>query len=271
MANKRILITGASSGIGAATVALFKQAGDEVTSLDIKDAPPGTDQPIHCDMSDPKSIDAALAQLDGNFDCLLNIAGVPGTVPADLIMGVNTLGLKRVTEGLIDRLNSGGAIVNIASIAGFNWARHLKDINELLAIDDWDAAASWCKQRDMDSNTAYHFSKECVVAYTMQLAGRALERGLRANSISPGPVATPILPDFKEQAGHGQLDWVIDVIGRAAEPADIGNVVQYLATGPSEFINGQDITVDRGFSAGLAMGWVDKNESPLMKARAAKS
>lgn len=269
MSKKRILMTGASSGIGAATCGLLNTAGDEVITLDIKDAPAGSAQHIHCDMSDPASIDAALAQIEGNFDCLLNIAGVPGTVPPALIMAVNTLGLKRVTEALFDRLNDNGAVVNIASIAGFNWARHLKDINELLAIDEWDAAGKWCDAREMDGNTAYHFSKECVVVYTMQLAGRGIKRGIRVNSISPGPVATPLLPDFKEQAGSGQLDWVIDTIGRAAEPVDIGHVVQYLATGPAAFVNGQDIVVDRGFSAGLAMGWVDKNESPLLKARAA--
>ncbi len=267
--SKRILMTGASSGIGAASAELFVAAGDEVVSLDIKAAPAGVSAHIHCDMSDPASIDAAVAQLDGEFDALLNIAGVPGTVAPALILAVNTLGLKHLTEAVFARLRRGGAIVNIASIAGFNWARHLKDINELLAIDDFAAARAWCAGREMDGNTAYHFSKECVVVYTMQLAGRALARGLRANAISPGPVATPLLPDFKAQAGSGQLDWVIETIGRAAEPADIANVVQYLATGASDFVNGQDIVVDRGFSAGLAMGWVDKNESPLLKARAA--
>ena len=76
-----------------------------------------------------------------------------------------------------------------------------------------------------------------------------------------------MLPDFKEQAGSGQLDWVIDVIGRAAEPGEIAEVVKYLATGPSSFVNGRDLIVDRGFSAGIATGWIDKNSSPLVKAR----
>ena len=271
MSAKRILITGASSGIGAATTARYAANGDEVTSLDVKDAPPGATSHVHCDMSDPASIDQALTQLDGNFDVLLNIAGVPGTVSPDLIMRVNTIGLRRVTERVLDRLNPGGAIVSVASIAGFNWARHIKDIRELLAIDDFEQAAAWCAAREMDGDTAYHFSKECVVVYTMEIAGRALERGLRANSVSPGPVATPLLPAFKEQAGQGQLDWVIETIGRAAEPEDIADVIEYLATGPSAFINGRDITIDRGFSAGLAMGWIDKHESPLLKARAQAS
>ena len=271
MTAKRILLTGASSGIGAACAGLFHAAGDEVTSLDIKDAPAGAAHHLHCDMSEPASIDAALAALEGNFDVLLNVAGVPGTLDPLLIMRVNTLGLKHLTEAMLERLNPGGAIVNIASIAGFNWGRHLKDISELLAIDDFDAALAWCEARDMDGNAAYHFSKECVVVYTMQLAALGPQRGIRANSVSPGPVATPLLPAFKEQAGQGQLDWVIDSIGRAAEPLDIANVVQYLATGPSAYVNGRDLIVDGGFTAGLTMGWIDKNESPLVKARAARS
>lgn len=267
---RRILLSGASSGIGAACAARFAAAGDEVTSLDIKPAPPGAALHLHCDLGDPAAIDAAVAALSGEYDVLLNVAGVPGTVDPELIMRVNTLGLKHLTEAVFARLRAGGAIVSIASIAGFNWARHLKDITELLALDDFDQALAWCRARDMDGNAAYHFSKECVVVYMMQLAGRALARDLRANSVSPGPVATPLLPDFKAQAGAGQLDWVIESIGRAAEPMDIANVVYFLAGPDSSFVNGRDLIVDRGFTAGLATGWVDKNQSPLLKARAAQ-
>jgi len=270
MAGKRIIVSGSSSGIGAACVALHLAAGDDVVSLDIKPAPPGVSRHITCDLTEPASIAAALSALDGRYDALLNVAGVPGTVDPERIMRVNTLGLRMLSAGLLDRLDAGGAIVNVASIAGFNWARHLADIQALMATPDYDAGVAWCREHPMDGNTAYHFSKECVVVYTMQMAGACLARGLRCNSVSPGPVATPLLPDFKEQAGGGQLDWVIETIGRAAEPRDIAEVIQYLATGASGFVNGRDIVIDRGFSAGLAMGWIDKNESPLLKARAAR-
>lgn len=270
MPKKRILLTGASTGIGAATAKLFAENDAEIVSLDIKDAPEDSNNHIYCDLSDPDVIDEVVGKLEGKFDALLNIAGVPGTVPADTIMRVNTIGLRRLTEGVFEKLNDNAAIVNVASIAGFNWARRLKDHLELLAIDDFNEAVAWCANRDMDGNTAYHFSKEAVVVYSMQLAGRGIKRGIRANSVSPGPVATPLLPAFKEQAGHGQLDWVISEIGRAAEPEDIGQVIFYLASEQSNCVNGVDITVDRGFSAGLAMGWVDKNQSPIMKARAAE-
>jgi NAD(P)-dependent dehydrogenase (short-subunit alcohol dehydrogenase family) len=208
-------------------------------------------------MADPASIDAAVAVIEGPIDALLNIAGLPGTVAPELIMRVNTLGLRHITQALFDRIQHGGAIVNVASIAGVNWARHLKDIDELLSTPSYDAGVAWCAAHSMDGNTAYHFSKECVVVYTMRMAGPALARGLRCNSVSPGPVATPLLPNFKEQAGSGQIEWVIDGIGRAAEPGEIAEVVKYLATGPASFVNGRDLIVDRGFSSLL------KNTSKL--------
>ncbi len=270
MQKKRILLTGASTGIGAATATIFAENGAEIVSLDIKEAPEHSNKHIYCDLSNPSAIDEAIEKLEGTFDALLNIAGVPGTVPAETIMRVNTIGLRQLTERVFEKLNNNAAIVNVASIAGFNWARRLKDHLELLAIDDYNEAVAWCANRDMDGNTAYHFSKEAVVVYSMQLAGRGIKRGIRANSVSPGPVATPLLPAFKEQAGHGQLDWVISEIGGAAEPDDIGRAIFYLASEQSNCINGVDITIDRGFSAGLAMGWVDKNQSPIMKARAAE-
>lgn len=267
MSRKRILLTGASSGIGHACCELLVASGVDVVSLDIKAAPPGVASHIHCDMADPKSIDAAFAQINGRFDALLNVAGVPGTVDPLLIMKVNVLGLRHLSQLMLERLNEGGAIVNIASVAGFNWQRRYAQLQELLATPDFEAGVRWCEAHPMDGNDAYHFSKEAVVVYTMQLAGPALRRGVRCNSISPGPVDTPLLPDFKTQAGPGQIDWVIEKIGRAASPHDIANVVLFLATGPSEFINGRDLVVDRGLYAGLTTGWIDKNESPLLKRR----
>lgn len=267
MARKRILLTGASSGIGRACCELLAADGDEVVGLDIQAAPPQAAQHVQCDLSEPDSIDAALRQIDGRFDALLNVAGVPGTVDPALIMRVNILGLKHLTEAVIDRLNPGGAIVSVASIAGFNWQRRLAQLTQFLAQPDFAAGLRWFEQHPLDANGAYHFSKEAVVVYTMQLAGPARSRGLRCNSVSPGPVDTPLLPAFKIQAGAGQLDWVIEQTGGASTPMDIAHVLRFLATGPSDCINGRDLAVDRGLTAGLVTGWIDKNDSPLLNSR----
>ena len=264
---KRIVLTGAASGIGAATAALLRADGDRVISLDRQPAGADVAQHIDCDLADPVSIDAAIAQIEGPIDALLNVAGLPGTATPELVIRVNLLGLRHLTEALLPRIRSGGALVNIASIAGFTWQRHLAEIDDFLACPDYEAGLAWWKQSERDGNAAYLFSKECVVVYTMRLAGPARARGLRCNSVSPGPVDTPILPDFVAQAGEGQMDWVIEQSGRAATPRDIAEVVRFFATGPSRWINGRDLIVDGGFSAGLTAGWIDKNSSPAVQRR----
>lgn len=264
MAGKTIVLTGASSGIGAATAEILVGEGHKLITLDIKDAAPGAAQHIHCDMNDPAAIDTAVAQIDGDIDGLLNVAGVPGTVSPEVVIGVNTLGLRHLTNALTGRLTDGGAIVNIASIAGFSWQRRINEINEFLDTPDFASGLAWWEANKADLRIdPYSFSKECVVVLTMRQAGEALKRGARANSVSPGPVETPILPDFKRQAGEGQLDWVIGKTGRAAQPRDIAEVVCFLATGPSRWVNGRDIIVDGGYSAGITARWIDTSDAPV--------
>jgi len=85
---KRVLLTGASTGIGNATLQRLVAGGHDVTTLDVKDAPVGTAQHSHCDLSDPASIDAVVDQLDGPFDGLGNITGLAGSMGVELVLRV---------------------------------------------------------------------------------------------------------------------------------------------------------------------------------------
>jgi len=266
MAEKTLVLTGAASGIGAATSEILQKQGHRIISLDVKDPPSGVAQHIHCDLNDPDAIDAAAAAIDGEIDGLLNVAGVPGTLPAEVVVGVNLLGLRYLSELLQPRIRPGGAIVNIASIAGFTWQRRAKEINEFLDTADFQSGLAWWEAHKDDLNIdPYSFSKESVVVLTMRQAGTALGLGCRANSVSPGPVETPILPDFKQQAGEEQIDWVISKTGRAAQPADIAEVVCFLATEGSRWVNGRDIIVDGGYSAGISARWIDTSDAPARR------
>jgi NAD(P)-dependent dehydrogenase (short-subunit alcohol dehydrogenase family) len=255
----RALLTGASTGIGQATVARLVAAGHEVVTLDIKDAPEGSTRHVHCDLSEPASIDAAMNELEGPFDALCNIAGVAGSMGAELVLRVNVYGLRHLTEGLLatGAIARGGSIVSVASLAGRMWERHLDRIAALDAAEDFAAGIEVAKAYERGGPTAYVLSKEWVVAYTQRLAGRVLSEGIRVNCVSPGPVDTPLFPYFEKDAGPELMAWMNRQIGRAATPDDQAQVIAWLAVGDSGWVNGVDLPVDGGLSAGLRVGWAN--------------
>ena len=251
-----ILLTGGSSGVGEATAKQLLARGHKVVSLDIK---PSTNPDIthhHCDLSDPASIDGVLADLTGPYSSVLNVAGVPMAVGNELTMKVNYFGLRYFTEKVWDRIADGGTVVNVASIAGNNWRKRRGLLMEMMAIEDFDEGVAWWNKNEETVGTdAYTFSKEAVVVYTMRLAGKGLARGIRVNDVGPGPVETPILPDFTNDVGADVMQSMIDVVGRSAQPSDIGEALVTLAEGQISWLNGQHIIVDGGLMAGLSSGW----------------
>ena len=118
---KRILVTGSSSGIGLETARLLSEQGAEVLGLDINKGFDHVDEFYRADLSDPRTIDALIDVLPEDIDGLVNNAGLPPTQPANRLLLVNWLGLKRLTHGLIPKLTDAASIVNVASLAGHGW------------------------------------------------------------------------------------------------------------------------------------------------------
>ena len=263
-----VLVTGAASGIGAATAALLVDQGREVVSLDVKEPSGAVAEHHHVDLADPDSIDSVVERLDGPYAALVNVAGVPGTVGADLTMRVNLLGLRHLTEAILPRLADGGAIANVSSIAANTWRKRRELIGELLDTPGYDSGVDWWAEHGATVGTdPYTFFKEAVVVYTMRMVGAARHRGIRCNDVAPGPVETPILPDFEQVTGRDQMRWMIESVGRAARPADIAEVLVWLATGDNAWVNGQHIQVDGGFSSGITTGWIDRSTAPTARSR----
>lgn len=267
--SKRILLTGASTGIGNATLQRLVAGGHEVVNLDIKDAPDGAAEHHHCDVSDPASIESVVAGLEGTFDGLGNIAGVAGSMGAELVLRVNVYGLRRITETLLaaGKINDGASIVNIASLAGMVWNRHLDRIAELDAAEDFAAGIEVAQSYERGGPAAYTLSKEWVVSYTKHLAGQVLDRGIRVNSVSPGPVDTPLFPYFEQDTGVEQMAWLNERVGRLGTPEDEAEVVTWLLVGDSGWVNGVDLPVDGGLSAGMTVGWANPKDSPASRSR----
>jgi NAD(P)-dependent dehydrogenase (short-subunit alcohol dehydrogenase family) len=117
-ADRRVIVTGCSSGIGRATAELVNDLGAEVIGLDVKPLPGAEYAIIEADLSEPESIDAAIEKVDGPVDGLFNCAGLSGRFPALDVVKVNFLGLRHLTEALVPRMPAGATIVNVASLGG---------------------------------------------------------------------------------------------------------------------------------------------------------
>ena len=133
---KRVVVTGAATGVGAALLDVLAELGPEhVTVLDVKKPTGPLDEFLEVDLSSEAAVDDAIAAIAGPVHALFNNAGVADTSPPHTVIGVNYLALRRLSESLLERMPEGAAIVNTASTAGGQWASHVAEINEVLDID----------------------------------------------------------------------------------------------------------------------------------------
>jgi NAD(P)-dependent dehydrogenase (short-subunit alcohol dehydrogenase family) len=262
---KRVVITGAYSGVGEATVELLSSLGaSEIIALDIKEPAGPISRYIETNMGDPAAIDAAVAAIDGPVDALFNNAGIAATNPALEVMKVNYLGVRHLSGALLPKIPEGGAIAITASIAGGQWPQRLAQIQELLAIDDRHKAIAWIQDHPDLVGGGYDFSKECLQVYTMRSSKSTMARGVRINSVCPGPIDTPLLPDFKKSMTEKLINWQIEQThGKLATSEDVAVALVFLGCDASRFVNGVNLNVDAGFSAALTTGQLDFSTLPL--------
>jgi len=257
---KRVVVTGGSSGVGAALVELLGEMGaSSITIVDRNEPDRGPASTfLQTDLSDPAAVSAIPERIDGPVDVLFNNAGVAGTLPAPTVIAVNVLALRRLSADLLERIPAGGAIVNTASIAGGRWPERLDAISELLAIDDWDEGLAWVEAHPEETADPYSFSKECVQVHTMRSARETMLRQVRTNSVCPAPIDTPLLPDFRVSMTDKVIDWCADQAGgRLATPREVATVLAFLGSEAASYVNGVNMLVDGGFTAGMTTGLID--------------
>ena len=218
--NKIVLVTGVSSGIGAATASLLRFHGAHVIGIDLKAPNMTLDGFVQGDLSSAESIDRLLPQLPTRIDSLCNIAGVPGTANPLLLAQVNYLGVRHLSRALLPRISAGGSIVNISSSV---------------------------TSRTPANSTVYTASKGAVDAITRTLANELGPRTIRVNSVNPGLVVTEGVhaSGFFEDAFRQKIE-AITPLGRIGQPEDIAPAVAFLASSDASWITGETLIIGGG-------------------------
>ncbi len=190
---------------------------------------------LACDMGDEDDVAKVVAAATDEFgavDILVNNSGATWGAPAeemplerfDQVMRTNVRGVfamsREVARGMIAR-ESGGAIINIASVAAFKGGRP-----------------------GGLQTAGYTASKGAVVSMTRDLAGSWAGYGIRVNAIAPGWFPTRMSRGVLEKSGERLLASI--PLGRFGEPTDIQGAVIFLASRASAFVTGQTIIVDGG-------------------------
>lgn len=249
---KTLVVTGVASGIGAATAALLQRGGATVIGVDRNVPADFAGTFIQGDLSTPAGVAAVAERVPEGLAGLLNIAGVPGTAPWQTVLSVNVFGVRDLTRLLLPKIADGGAIVNLASNVASGWAaRQLEVARFVQAADAREAIAAVADDPEVTGNS-YRFSKECVRWLTQVQASENLGR-VRVNSVSPGPVQTPILEDFKKDHGREKVEGAVALLGRAGQPQDIAAAIAFLLSPEAAWLNGTDLCVDGGLLAHRAV------------------
>ena len=261
-AGKNVVVAGGGgTGMGAAAAQLLGQLGAEVTVLDRRE-PPTSARFLATDLADPAAIDAAVAQLDVPVHALFNCQGISGTAPGTTgsdVLRVNFLGVRHLTEAVLNRMPAGGAVVSISSAGGLGWARRLEQISELLGTRDFGDGLGWCAEHE-DAllgpafPKAYALSKQALIVWTMRRAVTCAGAGVRINCSSPGSTHTAMAADFPE-AG---VQYMNRPIGRAATPLEQAWPVVFLGSPAASYISGVNLIVDGGNAAARTLGLLDR-------------
>lgn len=254
---KRVVVTGAASGMAEQAATILTDLGAEVIALDIKPVSADVKTAIEIDLGDRASIDAALAAIDGTVDAVFSCAGLPGPPFTDVqVVTVNFIGARHLIEGLVDQMPSGSAVACIASAAGIGWQQQIETFAPLLATETFEDAVAWIEAHpEVMPWGGYVCSK---VVLNQWVASRSFdystERGIRLNCINPGPTDSAMMPQFQAFAGKEAIDAAIGPIGRYSEPVEQAWPIVCLNSPRLSYVSGEAFWTDGGFLGAITMG-----------------
>jgi NAD(P)-dependent dehydrogenase (short-subunit alcohol dehydrogenase family) len=250
---KTIVITGVASGIGARTAQLALAEGASVIGVDVREPANPPYDFVAADVSTQSGVDKLAAALPRAFDALCNIAGLSGKTGLAPVLQVNFFGLRALSYAAAPKIREGGAIISVASIAGYGWRANLERAKAIVSLPGFPDVDALARKHTIDPGYGYPLSKEVLLLWTQKASHEPLfkDRGIRVNAVSPGPVETPILKQFREVLGDARVNSDIDRVGRSGTPSDIAPVVLFLASDGGRWINGANVAADGGLEASI--------------------
>tara|TARA_R110002020_G_scaffold109430_16_gene253179 strand:+ start:44279 stop:45055 length:777 start_codon:yes stop_codon:yes gene_type:complete len=230
------VLTGAAGGLGGGIARSLAEMGANLVLLDLKQTSldlEGDHLSLSCDLADADAVAEAAVRVKDHFgrcDILVNNAAILSSpthldtmeiAEWDRVMAINLRGAMLCARAFGSSMLEAnyGSIVNIASIAATT----------------------------PNTTTAYGPSKAAILALTRQIAVEWGPRGIRANSVSPGLVRTPMSEAFYSNPAKYEARASRVASRRIGSPEDIASVVSFLASDASSYVNGQEIVVDGGF------------------------
>jgi NAD(P)-dependent dehydrogenase (short-subunit alcohol dehydrogenase family) len=255
---RRVIVTGAASGMGEATARLVTARGGEVWAVDVREPAADVARTLLTDLRDEAAIDATIAAVDEPIDAVFSCAGLAQTAPPLDVMTVNFVGARHLIEGLVPAITPGGAIACIASVAGFRLAQNQELVAELTAVSGFDAAREWCDAHRDVVGDGYSFSKMATVWYVMWRAVQLAPMGIRLNAVSPGPVETPMMPHFEAAMGKGWMDAFPKPLGRLSRADEQAEALLFCNSRGASYLTGANIYVDGGITAAWITGQAAK-------------
>ncbi|MCR8660614.1 SDR family oxidoreductase [Paenibacillus endoradicis] len=266
---KKVVVTGAASGMGEATAKILLEQGAEVYALDINDSKLDVKKSIKVNLGDKASIDEAVSQLPDVIDSVFSCAGIAGTIygsgrftPADVVT-INFIGGRYLIESIIPRMPEGSSIATVASLAGMGWMQKLNVLMPLIKTSTFEDAKQWVDEnitdpnvmdQDETKNGSYGLSKEALIAWVKYRAYSLAEKKIRLNNVSPSSTITPMLADFNDIAKADVTSSFISPIGRAAVAEDQANALVFINSDLNTYISGQDLQVDYAVTSKLFFG-----------------
>ena len=247
MSAPRFVVTGAASGIGAATLAALKAAGRRCLAIDRKPLP--DEEFLTCDLADERSIAACIEAIDGPVDGVAHVAGIAGTAEAAQVLKVNYLGARRFIEMLSPKIVEGGSVVVVSSLAARRCVWDAARLREILAFCDWREALVALGVANLDGGEAYQIAKRLLLAWLPLAASSGATRRIRFNAVTPGPVETPLLSGFRQSMGEDRIEAARSLVGRHALPEEVAAPILFLLSPAASWVNGIEIVVDGGLSA----------------------